>query len=160
MKLVLRMAVPSDVPLILELVRELATFEKLLDQVEATEERLREALFPVSGGRPTAECLLAEADGVSAGFALFFTNFSTFLSKPGLYLEDLFVRPEWRGRGIGRTLLLRLAKLANERGCGRMEWAVLDWNTDAIAFYHTLGAEPQGDWTIFRLTGQALKRYA
>lgn len=152
----LRAATSADLPLILEFIRGLAAYEKLLDEVEATEEKLRATLF---GPRPAAECVLAFADDAPAGFAIFFTNYSTFLAKPGLYLEDLFVKPEFRGQGLGKALLLHLAKLANARGCGRMEWTVLDWNQPAIDFYESLGAERKTDWTICRLTGAALERY-
>lgn len=158
MSLALRPAASADVPLILELIRGLAEYEKLLHEVEATEEKLRAQLFPANG-RPPAECILAFVDQAPAGFALFFTNFSTFLAKPGLYLEDLFVKPEFRGRGIGKALLLHLAKLANARGCGRMEWTVLDWNQPAIEFYESLGAERKREWQICRLTGAALEQY-
>jgi len=156
----IRPAAPADVPLILEFIRGLADYEQLSHEVEATEEKLRGTLF---GERPAAECVLAFADDAArtpAGFAIFFTNYSTFLAKPGLYLEDLFVKPEFRGRGFGKTLLLHLAKLANQRGCGRMEWSVLDWNEPAIAFYESLGAERKRAWQICRLTGDALARYA
>jgi GNAT superfamily N-acetyltransferase len=155
----IRPATAVDVPLVLDFIRGLATYEKLLDEVEATAERLTATLFP-DNGRPAAECVLAEADGIPAGFALFFTNYSTFLAKPGLYLEDLFVNPEQRGRGIGRALLLHLARLANQRGCGRMEWSVLDWNQPAIDFYEALGARRMREWQICRLTGAALQQYA
>lgn len=156
----IRPAAADDVPLILQLVRDLAAFEKLTSEVEATEEKLRAALFPAQG-RPVVECLLAFADGhLPAGFAIYFTNYSTFLAQPGLYLEDLFVRPELRGRGIGKALLLQVARLASQRGCGRMEWAVLDWNETAQAFYRSLGATVLPDWRICRLTGPALARYA
>jgi len=141
------------VPVIADLIRGLARYEKLEDQVEMTEELLATALF---GERPYAEVVLAEEDGLAVGFALFFHNFSTFLGRPGIYLEDLFVLPEFRGRGIGRTLLAHLARLAVERGCGRLEWAVLDWNRDAIGFYERLGARPLSEWTVYRLTGEAL----
>ena len=140
-------------PVIADLIRGLARYEKLEDQVEMTEELLATALF---GERPYAEVVLAEEDGLAVGFALFFHNFSTFLGRPGIYLEDLFVLPEFRGRGIGRTLLAHLARLAVERGCGRLEWAVLDWNRDAIGFYERLGARPLSEWTVYRLTGEAL----
>lgn len=154
----LRPATIDDVPLILTFIRDLAAYEHLLPEVEATEEKLRATLF---GPRPAGECILAFGPaGAPAGFALFFTNYSTFLAKPGLYLEDLFVRPEFRGQGIGKALLLHLARLANARGCGRMEWAVLDWNQPAIDFYESLGAERKTDWTICRLTGSRLARYA
>ncbi|MFI5358358.1 MAG: GNAT family N-acetyltransferase [Opitutales bacterium] len=154
----IRAATPRDLPLILGFIRGLAAYEKLLHEVEATETRLRATLF---GRRPAAECVLAFAgDDAPAGFAIFFTNYSTFLAQPGLYLEDLFVKPEFRGRGIGKALLLHLAGLANQRGCGRMEWTVLDWNQPAIEFYESLGAERKADWTICRLSGAALARYA
>jgi GNAT superfamily N-acetyltransferase len=155
---VIRAATSDDVPLILQFIRALAAYEKMLDDVDATEERLRATLFPVQG-RPAAECVLAFADDAPAGFALFFSNYSTFLARPGLYLEDLFVNPALRGRGIGKALLLHLARLANQRGCGRMEWAVLDWNAPAIAFYESLGARRLREWQICRLTGPALAQY-
>ena len=149
----LRSATRDDVPVIAELIRGLARFEKLEQEVVMTEELLAAGLF---GARPYAEVVLAEDDGRPVGFALFFHNFSTFLGRPGIYLEDLFVVPEHRGGGIGRMLLAYLARLAVERGCGRMEWAVLDWNRDAIKFYERLGARPNSDWTVYRLTGEAL----
>ena len=158
MSLAIRSATAADVPLILSFIRALAEYEKLLPEVEATEERLRATLFPADGRAP-AECVIAFASGEPAGFALFFSNYSTFLAKPGLYLEDLFVKPEFRGRGIGKALLLHLAKLANARGCGRMEWSVLDWNEPAIAFYESLGARRMREWQICRLTGPALAQY-
>jgi len=141
------------VPVIAVLIRGLARFEKLEQEVVMTEELLAAGLF---GKRPYAEVVLAEDDGRPVGFALFFHNFSTFLGRPGIYLEDLFVLHEHRGSGIGRMLLAHLARLAVERGCGRMEWAVLDWNRDAIKFYERLGARPNSDWTVYRLTGEAL----
>jgi GNAT superfamily N-acetyltransferase len=154
----IRPATPADLPVILGFIRGLATYEKLLHEVEATEEKLGATLF---GPRPAAECVLAFAENTTpAGFAIFFTNYSTFLARPGLYLEDLFVPPEFRGRGIGKALLLHLAALANQRGCGRMEWSVLDWNQPAIDFYESLGAERKTEWTTCRLTGPALARYA
>jgi GNAT superfamily N-acetyltransferase len=153
----IRPATASDIPLILQMIRALADYERLSDQVVATEEQLREALF---GPRPAAEVILAYADGQAAGFALFFHNFSTFLGKRGLYLEDLFVQKEFRRLGIGRRLLAELARIAVERDCGRFEWAVLDWNQPAIDFYKSLGAAPQSDWTVFRVTGDALVRLA
>ncbi len=153
----IRPAEDADVPLILRFIRELADYERLLHEVVATEERLRRTLF---GPRPGAEVAIAEADGEPVGFALFFHNYSTFLAQPGLYLEDLYVRPEARGRGIGRALLAHLARLARERDCGRMEWWVLDWNEAAIRFYHSLGARPMDEWTVFRLTGDDLARLA
>lgn len=157
MNLTLRPATVDDLPLVLAFIRDLAAYEKLLDEVEATEEKLRATLF---APKPAAECVLAFADGQPAGFAIYFTNFSTFLAKPGLYLEDLFVKPEFRGQGVGKRLLLHLAHLANQRGYGRMEWTVLDWNQPAIDFYESLGAVRMKQWQICRLTGAALKRHA
>lgn len=159
MPLSIRSATAADLPLILEFIRGLAEYEKLLHEVEATPEKLRATLFPADG-RAVAECVLAFADDTPAGFALFFHNYSTFLAKPGLYLEDLYVKPELRGRGIGKALILHLAKLANTRGCGRMEWSVLDWNQPAIDFYESLGARRMKEWQICRLTGESLERYA
>jgi GNAT superfamily N-acetyltransferase len=153
----IRFAERSDVPVIADLIRGLARFEKLEHEVTMTEERLEKSLF---GPRPYAETLLVEEDGNAIGFALFFHNFSTFLAKPGIYLEDLFVVPEQRGRGVGRALLERLAQIAVERDCGRLEWAVLDWNRDAIAFYERLGAKPNSEWTVYRLTGDSLHAVA
>jgi GNAT superfamily N-acetyltransferase len=151
--LVIRPGGRADVPVIAELIRGLARFEKMEDQVTMTEERLAENLF---GERRYAETLIAEDGGVPIGFALFFHNFSTFLGRPGIYLEDLFVVPEQRGRGVGRALLKQLARLAVERGSGRLEWAVLDWNRDAIGFYERLGALPNSEWTVYRLAGEPL----
>jgi GNAT superfamily N-acetyltransferase len=153
MTMVIRHGQRADVPVIAELIRGLARFEKLEHEVTMTEEMLAANLF---GPHHYAETLIAEDAGAPVGFALFFHNFSTFLAQPGIYLEDLFVIPEQRSRGVGRELLRELARLAVERGCGRLEWAVLDWNRDAIAFYERLGARPNSDWTIYRLTGQAL----
>ncbi len=147
----------ADVPLIAELIRGLARYEKLEHEVVMTEEKLTDALF---GERRYAETLIAEVDGEPAGFALFFHNFSTFLAQPGIYLEDLFVVPEQRGHGVGKALLERLAQTAVDRGCGRLEWAVLDWNKDAIRFYESLGAKPNSDWTVYRLTGESLRALA
>ena len=147
----------KDVPLIAELIRGLARYEKLEHEVVMTEERLTDSLF---GERRYAETLIAEDEGKPVGFALFFHNYSTFLAQPGIYLEDLFVLPEHRGAGVGRALLERLAQLALDRGCGRLEWAVLDWNVDAIRFYQRLGAKPNADWTVYRLTGQPLRALA
>lgn len=149
----LRFAHKEDVGLILAFIRELAVYEKMENQVTATEELLAEWIF----AKGKAEVILAEEDGQAIGFALFFHNFSTFLGRAGLYLEDLFVRPEARGKGIGKALITAVARLAVERGCGRLEWACLDWNAPSIAFYRALGAEPQDDWTIYRLTGAALQ---
>ena len=159
MSLQIRPAVARDLPIIFSCVQAVADYEKLSHEVEATPEKLRAGLFP-DHGRPAAECILAFADDVPAGFAIFFTNFSTFLAKPGLYLEDLFVQPAFRGRGIGKALLLHLAREATVRGCGRMEWAVLDWNENAIAFYESLGAKRLREWQICRLTGPDLAQYA
>lgn len=146
-------ATAQDVGLILGFIRELAEYERMLGQVVATEDMLREQLF---GARPGAEVVIARWDGEPAGFALFFHNFSTFLGRRGLYLEDLFVRPAFRGRGVGRALLEFLAHVAVERGCGRLEWWVLDWNEAAIGFYRGLGAAAMSDWTVYRLTGEPL----
>jgi GNAT superfamily N-acetyltransferase len=146
-------ATVHDVPLILQFIRELAEYEKLLDRVTTTEELLRETLF---GPRPAAEVLLAYATNEPVGFAIYFFNYSTFMGRPGLYLEDLFVRPSVRGQGFGRALLAHLAQIAIERNCGRMEWAVLDWNEPAIGFYNRLGAIPMDDWTVFRVWDKAL----
>ncbi|MGH8354935.1 MAG: GNAT family N-acetyltransferase [Pseudomonas sp.] len=156
-RLQLRPARRQDVPLILGFIRELAEYEKLSHQVVADEAQLAANLF---GPRPYAEVLIGEVDGEPAGFALFFHNFSTFLGQPGIYLEDLYVRPAVRGSGLGRALLVELARLAVSRGCGRLEWAVLDWNEPAIGFYRRLGARPQDDWTGYRLSGAALTALA
>lgn len=153
----IRAATPADIPAIASLIRALAEYEKLSHEVVLKEEQLREHLF---GPKPYAEVVLAEDAGAVVGMALFFHNYSTFLTKPGLYLEDLFVKPEARGRGHGKALLSHLAKLAVERGCGRFEWSVLDWNEPAIQFYKSFGAVPQSDWTIFRVTGDAMKKLA
>jgi GNAT superfamily N-acetyltransferase len=150
-------ATESDVPVLLSFVRKLAEYEKLLDQVEATEEHVRAALF---GEGRVAEALLAYLGSEPVAFAVFFHNFSTFLGRPGIYLEDLFVDPPHRGKGIGKALLIELARIARARNCGRLEWAVLDWNESAIEFYRSLGAVPMDDWTIFRVTGTALARLA
>jgi GNAT superfamily N-acetyltransferase len=150
-------ATERDVPLILRLIKDLAEYERMSNEVIATEEGLRQTLF---GARPAAEVVVGYAGDEPAGFALFFHNYSTFLGKPGLYLEDLFVVPKFRGRGYGRALLVHLASLAVERGCGRFEWSVLDWNEPAIGFYKKLGAEPLDTWTIFRVTGDALHKLA
>ena len=155
-KLSIRMAGEDDVPLILEFIRELADYEHMLDQVEATEERLKESIFE----RKKAEVLIAEVGGSPAGFALFFHNYSTFLGQPGIYLEDLFVRPQYRGYGVGGALLSRLASLALERRCGRLEWVCLDWNEPSIGFYLSLGAKSMGDWTTYRVTGETLRKLA
>lgn len=153
----IRAAAPGDVPTIAALIRELAAYEHLEHEVVLDEQGLDDHLF---GPRPYAEVLIAESRGEVAGFALFFHSFSTFLGRPGIYLEDLFVLPDRRGRGIGRLLLEHLAAIALERGCGRLEWSVLDWNEPAIGFYRRLGAEPMQEWTINRVTGDALLRLA
>ncbi len=156
-RLSIRPAVPGDEPLVLRFIRELADYERLADQVVATPQDLQRALF---GPRPYAEVLFACLDGEPVGFALFFHNFSTFLGKPGIYLEDLFVLPAARGHGVGRALLAYLARLTLERGGARLDWSVLDWNEPAIGFYRTLGAVPLDDWTVFRLSGPALAQLA
>jgi GNAT superfamily N-acetyltransferase len=148
---------PNDAGLILSMIRELADYERRLELVVATREQLEDTLF---GDRPAAEVLLAYIDDRPVGFALYFQNYSTFLAKPGIYLEDLYVRPQARGSGVGRALLSRLAQIAQERGCGRVEWAVLDWNQPAIDFYTKIGATAMSDWRIFRLSGPPLERLA
>ena len=155
--LTIRHATESDCSEILALIRELAEYEQLAHTVVATEDQLREHLF---GTRRTAEALIAEWAGQVAGFALFFHNFSTFVGKPGLYVEDIYVRPAYRRKGIGHSFFRHLATIAVERQCGRMEWSVLDWNTPAIEFYQSLGAVPMSEWTVQRLTGEALRRLA
>jgi GNAT superfamily N-acetyltransferase len=153
----IRAATAADVQAILELIRALATYERAPNEVTATEQGLTEVLF---GQKPAAEVLLAFENETAVGFAVFFHNFSTWLGRPGLYLEDLFVRPEHRGKGYGRALLIDLAKIARERGCGRMEWAVLDWNEPAIEFYRKLGAKPMDEWTVFRLARDGIAKLA
>ena len=153
----IRPARVEDVPVILELIRDLATYERAPDEVTATDEQLVDVLF---GKRRVAEVLLGFEGTSPVGFAVFFHNFSTWLGRPGLYLEDLFVKPEKRGRGYGRALLIDLAKIARDRGCGRMEWAVLNWNDPAIKFYRALGAKPMEEWTVFRLTRDGIARLA
>ena len=153
-EILVRSASIEDVTLIHSFIKELAEYERLSHEVVATEEMLREQLF---GERPVAEVLIADRGGDAAGFALFFHTFSTFLGKPGIYLEDLYVRPEFRGSGVGRALLVHLGRLAKERGCGRIEWAVLDWNEPAIGFYGSIGASPVSGWTVYRVTGKALE---
>jgi GNAT superfamily N-acetyltransferase len=150
-------ATAHDVPLIHRLITGLAEYEKLAHEMRATEDQLRASLF---GDRRDAEVVIARAGSEPVGFALFFHNYSTFLAQRGLYLEDLFVVPEWRGRGAGRALLTYLARLAIQRNCGRLEWAVLDWNEPAIGFYKSLGAQSMDGWTVNRLTGDALSRLA
>lgn len=151
-----RAAVRADVPLILTFIRELADYEGMLDEVVADEATLEEWLFD----RRAAEVVFALEEGREVGFALFFHNFSTFLGRSGVYLEDLYVRPEHRGKGYGKALLKRLARIALERGCGRLEWWCLDWNRPSIDFYLSMGAEPMGDWTVYRVAGEALAELA
>ena len=153
----IRPARVDDVPVILQLIRDLATYERAPDEVTATEEQLVDVLFDE---RPAAEVLLAFEAESAVGFAVYFYNFSTWLGRAGLYLEDLFVKPEKRGKGYGRALLVELAKIARDRGCGRMEWAVLNWNEPAIKFYQTLGARPMNEWTVFRLTRDEIAKLA
>ena len=153
----IRRATPNDISLILTFIHELATYEKLAHEVVATERDMHTALF---GERPVIETVIASLNGEPVGYALFFPTFSTFLGKPGLYLEDLYVRPAARGFGVGRKLLEHLARLTVERGWGRLEWSVLDWNEPSIAFYKKMGATPMDEWTIFRLTGEALRTLA
>ena len=153
----IRPGTEKDVDVILGLIRGLAEFEKLSEQVKATPQRLRDTLF---GPHPAAEVIIGYAGDQPVGFALFFSTYSTFLGLPGLYLEDLFVLPEWRSRGLGRRLLTHLASIAVERGYGRMEWSVLNWNESAIRLYRNLGAQPMDDWTLYRLTGESLQALA
>jgi len=153
----IRSARVEDVPIIFQLIRDLATYERAPNEVTATEEQLVDVLF---GKRPAAEVLLAFEKDKPVGFAVFFHNFSTWLGRPGLYLEDLFVKPENRGKGYGRALLVDLAKIARDRGCGRMEWAVLNWNDPAIQFYRKLGAKPLDEWSVFRLTRDGIVKLA
>lgn len=156
MGITVRKTGPEDAALILQFVRDIAAFEKLAHEVVATEEILRESLF---GERPAAEVAIAEAGGAPAGFVVYFENFSTFVGRPGLYIEDLFVKPEHRGAGVGKALLKHCAAIAVERDLGRMEWAVLDWNP-ARTFYEHLGAKPMSDWIVYRLAGPALKKFS
>ena len=157
MSLAIRPATPADLPLIAELIRALAEYEKLADEVRFDQATLGEKLF---GPRPYAEVLIGEVDGEAQGFALFFHNFSTFEGRPGIYLEDLFVRPEARGCGLGKALLAQLARIAVERDCARLEWWVLDWNEPSIGFYKSLGARPMDEWTVMRVDGSALAALA
>jgi GNAT superfamily N-acetyltransferase len=150
-------AAERDVPLIIWFIKQLAEYERLSQEAVMTEDLLRESLF---GKRPVAEVVIGYYEDEPVAFAVFFHNFSTFLGKPGLYLEDLVVIPEMRGKGFGRALLVHLAKLACERNCGRFEWSVLDWNESAIGFYKKLGAVPMSEWTVFRMTGEAIERLA
>lgn len=156
-KFQIRPASVADIPVILQLIRDLATYERAPNDVTATEAQLHKVLF---GEKPSAEVRLALEGETPVGFAVFFHNFSTWLGKPGLYLEDLFVKPEYRGKGYGRALLVDLAKIAEDRECGRMEWAVLDWNEPAIQFYRKLGAQPMHEWTVFRLTPEEFETLA
>ncbi len=151
----IRFATREDVHLILEFVKELADYEKLLNEVVATEAIMEEWIFD----KQKAEVIIGEEDGKPVGFALFFHNFSTFLGRAGIYLEDLFVKPEYRGRGYGKALLQKLAQIAVERGCGRLEWWCLDWNQSSIDFYKSLGAEPMDEWTTYRITGETLQEF-
>jgi len=153
----IRVATEDDIPLILSLIKELAEYERLSHEVVATEELLRDSLF---AQRRVAEVLIGDYGGDPVGFALFFHSFSTFLGQPGIYLEDLYVKPKYRGMGFGKTLLTRVAKLAKERGCGRLEWSVLDWNDPAIGFYKDMGASPVSGWTVYRVAGETLDRLA
>lgn len=154
---IIHFAEEKDIALILSLIKGIAEYEKLIHEVVATEEILRKTLF---GKHKYAEVLIAEYKNETAGFALFFHNYSTFLGKPGIYLEDLFVKPELRGKGIGKILLSYLGKIAIERDCGRVEWSVLDWNEPAIKFYKNLGAKPMNEWTVFRVTGNDIEKLA
>ena len=155
-QITIRYAQESDIPQILQFIRELASYENMLDEVVATEDLLQEWIFE----KKKAEVILAVKDNKSVGFALFFHNFSTFLGRAGIYLEDLFVEPEHRGKGIGKALLQRLAQITMERGCGRLEWACLDWNKPSIDFYLSLDATPMDQWTVYHLTGDTLRRMA
>ena len=157
MTISIRSATPADLPLIAQFIRDLAEYEKLAHEVRFNEAKLGEKLF---GSRPYAEVVIGEIDGTPQGFALFFHNFSTFEGRPGLYLEDLFVRPEARGSGLGKALLAHLAQLCVERDCARLEWSVLDWNTPAIGFYQSLGAKLMDEWTVMRVDGDALTALA
>jgi len=157
MPLTIDAATPADIPLVLDLIRELAEYEREPDAAQATPQQLHDALF---SDRPAAEAVIARLDGEPAGWALWFQNYSTWTGRPGLWLEDLFVRPQYRRNGVGRGLLVYLARLCVERGYGRFEWSVLDWNTPALDFYRALGAEPMSEWTTMRLSGDALSRLA
>lgn len=156
MSFLIRKAAPEDAETIYNLIHQLAVYEKLEHEVSATPEELRTQIFE----KGYAEVIIAEEDGQPVGFALYFFNFSTFLAKPGLYLEDLFVEPEFRGKGYGKKLLAELAKIAEEKGCGRMEWSVLDWNTPSIEFYKSLGARPMDEWTVYRMTETEIRELA
>lgn len=156
MEITFRYAEKKDAGLILDFIKELAVYEKLLDEVVATEEILEEWIFE----KKKAEVIFVQADGKEAGYALFFHNFSTFLGRAGIYLEDLYVTPEYRGYGLGKALIKKLGSVAVEQGCGRLEWSCLDWNTKSIEFYRSLGAEPMDGWTVYRVTGDTLKELA
>ena len=156
-KFSIRAATVDDMPLVLRFIKNLADYEKLPHEVTATEELLRRNLFTE---RKTAEVLLASEGGDNVGFAVFFHNFSTFAGKPGIYLEDVYIRPEFRGRGYGKALMIYVARLAQERDCGRFEWSVLDWNTPSLEFYHSLGAVPMEEWTVQRMTGDTIDALA
>src|SRR5262245_43467369 len=157
MSMTIRPCRPSDAETLVALVRELAVYEKLEHFARATPDAMRTHLF---GPRPAAEAIMAEVDGAAIGFALYFSTFSTFRGQPGLYLEDIFVRESHRGQGIGKAMLATIARLAIERGCGRLEWSVLDWNTPSIGFYRSLGARPLDDWTVYRIDDEPLARLA
>ena len=157
MKILIRNATSNDLDLLIEFIRDIAEFEGLAHEVSFTKDELLESMF---GNDRTAEAIIAESEGEAVGFAVYFQNFSTFKGKPGLYLEDLFVKPEWRKHGIGRALLVRLAQIAVERGCPRFEWVALDWNQNAIDFYEKLGAKQLNDWRIFRMEGESLAQLA
>ena len=150
-------ATEADVPLILNMIRALAEYERLAHEVVATEAMVRESFF---GATPHAYAVIARIDGEAVGFMIWFSTYSTFLSRPGIYLEDLFVLPEWRGKGVGKALLRHLARIAVDRRCGRIEWSVLDWNETAIRFYRGIGARPMDEWTVYRMTGDAITRLA
>jgi GNAT superfamily N-acetyltransferase len=150
-------ATEADVPLILSLIKALAEYERLAHEVVATEAMVRESFF---GAAPHAQAVIARVGGEAVGFMIWFSTYSTFLSRPGIYLEDLFVLPAWRGKGIGKALLRHLARIAVDRGCGRLEWSVLDWNETAIRFYRSIGARPMDEWTVYRMTGDAIDRLA
>jgi len=156
-ELEIRTATIDDVPLVLNFIKALAEYEKLSHEVAASEELLKETLF---GKQKVAEVILGYYEGTPVGFAIFFHNFSTFVGKPGIYLEDLFVKPEYRGKGFGKALLKHVAKIAKERDCGRFEWSVLDWNEPSIKFYKSLGAKAMDEWTIFRISGETLNKLA
>lgn len=155
--LVIRAAAPEDVHTILALIHELAEYERLAHEVKTTVDSLQESLF---GPRPAAEAIMAEIAGQAVGYAIYFTSFSSFTGRPGIYLEDIYVRPSTRGQGVGKRLLARVAQVAAERGCARLEWAVLDWNEPSIRFYESLGARPMSDWTTYRLTPQSIAKIA